>query len=87
MGSLAKRVFFFARRASRRSINRFEISGIWLQTHFEIVEDRLLVWFRRGDLLEFHGAHRDLLAADRRESIDHVAQYPLSIFVGAIGGK
>ena len=50
-------------------------------------EDRLLVGFGRGDFLELHGAHRDLLAADRRQSLDHVAQSPLSIFVGAIGGK
>jgi hypothetical protein len=28
----------------------------WLQTHFEIVEDRLLIGFGRGDFLELHCA-------------------------------
>ena len=50
----------------KKSLNRFHFSGIWLQTHFEIVEDGLLIGFRRGDFLELHGAHDDLLAADRR---------------------
>ena len=35
--------------------------AIWLQTHFEIVEDGLLIGFRGGDFLELHGAHDDLL--------------------------
>lgn len=60
---------------------------MWLQTHFKIVEDRLLVRFRGSDFLELDGAHHDLLAADCPQSLDHVAQSPLSIFVGAIGGK
>src|SRR5260370_35120876 len=51
------------------------------------VEDRLLVWFRRGDFLELHSAHRELFAADRRQALDHVAHCPLSIFVGAVSGE
>ena len=47
-------------------LNSFQISGIWLQAHFEIVEDRLLVGFGCGDFLELHSAHRDLVAPDRR---------------------
>jgi hypothetical protein len=47
----------------------------------------LLIRFRGGDFLELHSTHHDLLAADRRQSLDHVAQSLLSIFVGAIGGK
>ena len=39
-------------RAAARETVRVE------KAHFEIVEDRLLVSFRRGDFLEFHGAHR-----------------------------
>jgi hypothetical protein len=35
----------------------------------------------------YTSTHHDLLAADRRQSLDHVAQSLLSIFVGAIGGK
>ena len=71
----------------KRSLNRFQISGMWLQTNFEIVEDRLLVGFERGDFLELHGAHRDLFATDHRQALDHVKHCPLSIFVGAIGGE
>src|SRR5258707_14766641 len=74
-------------RLLKRILNRFQISGIWLQTHFEIVEDGLLVGVRHGDFLELQGAHDDLLAADRHQSLDHVAQGPLSIFVDPIGGK
>ena len=70
-----------------RTLNRIQISRKWLQAHFEIVEDRLLVRFGRGDFLELHGAHHDLFAADRRQSLDHVAHCPLSIFVGAVGGE
>lgn len=65
-----------------RTLNRIQISRKWLQAHFEIVEDRLLVRFGRGDFLELHGAHHDLFAADRRQSLDHVAHCPLSIFCG-----
>ena len=50
----------------KRILNRFRISGIWLQAHFEIIEDRLLVGFRRGDFLELQVAHHDLVAPDRR---------------------
>ena len=50
----------------KRILNRFRISGIWLQAHFEIIEDRLLVGFRRGDLLELQVAHHDLVAPDSR---------------------
>jgi len=71
----------------KKILNRFQISGIWLQTHFEIVENRLLVGFRRGDFLELHRAHRDLVATDRRQALNHVAHCPLSIFVGAVGGE
>src|SRR5208283_1378288 len=71
----------------KRILSRFQISGLWLQTHFEIVEDRLLVGFRRGDFLELHSAQHDLFAADRRQALDHVTHCPLSIFVGAVGGE
>jgi hypothetical protein len=47
--------------------------GLWLQTHFAVVEDRLLVGFRRGDFLELHCAHGDLFAADRRQTLNYVA--------------
>jgi hypothetical protein len=50
----------------KRTLNRFKISGIWLQAHFEIIEDRLLVGFRCGDFLELHVTHHDLVAPDRR---------------------
>jgi hypothetical protein len=72
-------------RLSKSSLNRFQISGEWLQAHFEIIEDRLLVGFRCGDFLEPHVAHHDLVAPDRCQALDHVAHCPLSIFVGAIG--
>jgi hypothetical protein len=52
--------------------------------HFEIIEDGLLVGFKGGDFLELHVAHHDLLAADRRQLLDNVAQGLLSIFVCAI---
>ncbi len=54
----------------KRRLSGFEVSGRWLQTHFEIIEDGLLVGF--------------ILAADRRQLLDNVAQGPLSIFVCAI---
>jgi hypothetical protein len=47
-------------------LNRFQISGIWLQAHFEIIEDRLLLRFGCGDFLELHVAQHDLVAPDRR---------------------
>ena len=50
----------------KRILNRFQISGIWLQADFEIIEDRLLVGFRCGDFLELHVTHHDLVAPDRR---------------------
>ena len=53
-------------RLFKRILNRFQISGIWLQAHFEIIEDRLLVGFRCGDFLELQVAHHDLVAPDRR---------------------
>ena len=65
----------------KRRLSGFEVSGRWLQTHFEIIEDGLLVGFKGGDFLELHVAHHDLLAADRRQLLDNVAQ---SIFVCAI---
>ena len=34
--------------------SEFRFQRIWLQTHFEIVEDRLLIHFRGGDFLELH---------------------------------
>jgi hypothetical protein len=40
-----------------------------------------------GEILHVNDAHDDLLPADRRRSLDHGAQSPLSIFVSAIGGK
>jgi hypothetical protein len=74
-------------RLIKSILNRFQISVIWLQAHFEIVEDGLLVGFGCGDFLELHSAHRDLVAADRRQAFDHVAHCPLSIFVSAVGGE
>src|SRR5258707_8622068 len=50
----------------KRVVNRFRISGIWLEAHFEIIEDRLLVGFRRGGCLELKVPHHDLLAPDLR---------------------
>ena len=44
----------------------------------------MLVGFKGGDFLELHVAHHDLLAADRRQLLDNVAQGLLSIFVCAI---
>jgi hypothetical protein len=35
----------------KRTLNRFRFSGIWLQAHFEIIEDRLRR--RRGDRRSF----------------------------------
>ena len=74
-------------RLLKRILNRFQISGIWLQAHFEIIEDRLLVGFGCGDFLELHVAQHDFVAPDRCQALDHVAHCPLSIFVGAIGGE
>src|ERR1700693_1938303 len=34
----------------KRILNRFQFSGIWLQAHFEIIEDRFVVGVRCGDL-------------------------------------
>jgi hypothetical protein len=42
-------------------LTRFQFSGIWLQAHFEIIEDRLLVGFRCGGFLELHVTHHDLV--------------------------
>ena len=53
-------------RLLKRILNRFQISGIWLQAHFEIIEDGLLVGFRCGDFLELQVAQHDLVAPDRR---------------------
>jgi hypothetical protein len=64
-----KRIFFFfslCNQLLKRILNRFQISGIWLQAHFEIIEDRLLVGFRCGDFLELHVAQHDFVAPDRR---------------------
>ena len=74
-------------RLLKRILNRFQISGIWLQAHFEIIEDRLLVGFGCGDFLELHVAQHDFVAPDRCQALDHVAHCPLSIFVGAIAGE
>ena len=47
-------------------LNSFQISEIWLQAYFEIIEDRLLVRFGCDDFLELHVAQHDLVAPDRR---------------------
>src|ERR1700730_5616564 len=70
----------------KRILNIFQFSGIWLQAHFEIIEDRLLVGFRCGDFLELHLAQHDLVAPDRRWALNHVAHCPLSSFMGAVDG-
>ena len=74
-------------RLLKRILNRFQISGIWLQAHFEIIEDRLLVGFGCGDFLELHVAQHDFVAPDRCQALNHVAYRPLAIFVGAVGGE
>ena len=51
-------------RLSKSNLNRFQFSRIWLQAHFEIVEDRLLVGFGCGGFLELHVTHHDLVAPD-----------------------
>ena len=74
-------------RLLKRILNRFQISGIWLQAHFEIIEDRLLVGFGCGDFLELQIAQHDFVAPDRCQALNHVAYRPLAIFVGAVAGE
>jgi hypothetical protein len=86
----AKTHFLFrslCNRLLKRILNRFQISGIWLQAHFEIIEDRLLVGFGCGDFLEVHVAQHDFIAPDCCQALNHVAYRPLAIFVGAVGGE
>jgi hypothetical protein len=74
-------------RLLKRILNRFQISGIWLQAHFEIIQDRLLIGFGCGDFLKLHVAQHDFVAPDRCQALNHVAYRPLAIFVGAVGGE
>ena len=70
-----------------KQISDFKHMATKLQTYLEIIKNRLLIGLRRGDFLEFDGPYRDLLAVDCRQALDDIAQCPLPIFMGAIGGK